>query len=115
MGPTAPDESPTTDEIAAEIRRMMGMEDPPEPQPVEEPLPEPVMQPSPVFREVRVVQEPSETYSPPPLPALPEVALPAPSLGSRGPARRGRRRLDLSDPARVIMAMEALGPPVALR
>lgn len=113
-------EQPSPDEIAAEIRRMMGMEEPEQPEPVMV-HDDPVAESPPVLRHVRHVGHAAPTAAVERLrPSLPDVSLPMGSTSSsRGRSRhatgRGHGRLNLRDPAAVIVAMEALGPPVALR
>lgn len=115
------DPRPSPDDIAAEIRRMMGMEEPAAPPRRE---PEPASRPAPVIRRVEVVDTPEI----PRRPSLSEVATRQVASERAASRDRGysvpegriagasyRRLLDLSDPVAAIVAMEVLGKPRALR
>lgn len=132
---------PDADEIAAEIRKLMGIEreEPPKParaevqpaprvEPAPEPRPKPAPappRPEPVF--VDVVDTPVRAERP--SAHMPSELMPSESLPSRahGPvvrsgvpsAPRAKRAagslLDLSNPAAAFVAAEVLGPPRAQR
>jgi hypothetical protein len=109
---------PSADDIAAELRRMMGIEE-------EQGLAETA---------VEAIEPLKRTAMTPPPPVAVEVvadhdkwamegpraprSAPAPARAParrRGISRARRRRRDLDDPARAIVMMEILGKPLALR
>ena len=100
--------APTAEEIAAEIRRVMGFE--PEPRRVE-PVPRPVPVPVVVEDHERWAGERRK-----PAPAAKPHPTPRPTRARpTRPQRHGRSRIDLSDPAAAFVLMEVLGKPRALR
>lgn len=100
--------APTAEEIAAEIRRVMGFETGPV-----------IMQPPPPPPAPRVVVVDHEPWAAERRPVAPAVTPRpvAPAIRGRPVRGRPRRRrgLDLSDPAAAIVLMEVLGKPRALR
>lgn len=140
-GAAAPTSEPTTrsrderppprsaEEIAAEIRRVMGLEDPePEPEPTPRPVPVPVVAEESVESRhggdlaQRLSERDrmlSERFAAKEAAGGPRGLRGGPGLGAVGLVGGrdsfGSTYLDLSSPARAFVAMEVLGKPVALR
>lgn len=136
MRPT-PRAGPTAEEIAAEIRRVMGMEEAPRPAPARQPQPS-APKPAPVPEEpASHFEHFAEDVGGLRSQVDPHVgqgvsARHAPMSGAVGSSRLGSlgggltpqvkrrverrvRRFDLSDPAAVLVTLEILGKPRALR
>jgi hypothetical protein len=109
------------EEIAAEIRRMIELREDRPPAPAEprpRPTAAPVPSPAPPTALPLVIIE-DRGHGPRPM-ASPILAV-SPAVASQhharraAPRRRGRRLLDLSSPAALIVGIEVLGPPRAMR